>query len=159
MSIVTYTKTIETPIGEVWDVLDDFGGVARWHYNAASSSLLSPNNQGLGATRKVQMNNGTEVVERVVAYEEGVCTRAEVIEHDLPLHSAFLTFRLQERSKSSTDVTIEMEFEMKFGPLGWLMDKLVMAPSMRRSHKQVLDGLERHIETGRVIGADGHPVA
>ncbi len=158
MSTVAHTRVIELPIRKIWEVMDDFGNVARWHYNAADSSLLSTNNRGLGATRKVRMNDGTEVVERLVAYEEGLYVKAEVVEHDLPLNSAFLIFRLRELAETSTEVTVEMEFVMKFGPLGWVIDKLVMAPSIRRSHRLALDGLERHIETGKAIGEDAHPV-
>ena len=47
---------------------------------------------------------------------------------------------------------------MKFGPLGWIMDKLVMSPSIRKTHKLVLNGLEQHIITGKVIGKDGNPI-
>ena len=71
MSTVTYRATIEASKTATWDVLKDFGGIHRWHFNVESSRVSSANNEGLGATRVCRFYNGTEVVEEVVEYEEG----------------------------------------------------------------------------------------
>ena len=158
MSIVTHTANIQIPIKDVWEVLDDFKNIYRWHYNAESSSLLSSNNEGLDATRKVRMYNGNEVTEKIVEYDKGTYMKADIIEHELPLKRAHLAFRLKEITKSSTEVTVEMGYVLKYGALGWILDKIFMKPTVRKGHYRLLNGLEQHILTGKVIGKDGNPI-
>lgn len=46
---------------------------------------------------------------------------------------------------------------MKYGPVGWAMDKAVLAPMMRKVFRRMVDGLEHHVVTGELIGKDGAP--
>jgi hypothetical protein len=42
-----------------------------------------------------------------------------------------------------------LEYEVKFGPLGWLLDNLVMRRKLSSTVYAVFAGLVAHAETGR----------
>ncbi|MEM6927494.1 MAG: SRPBCC family protein [Myxococcota bacterium] len=159
MSTVTHPATLHASKAATWDVLDDFEGVHRWHFNVESSTLASPNNEGPGATRKVRMYDGTEVTEQIVEYDEGTSMKVAFVEHAMPLKRADVVFRLREVAEDRTEVTIHMDYDMKYGPVGWLLDRAFLKPTMRKVFGRMVEGLERHVVSGDLIGKDGVPVA
>ncbi len=155
MSTVTHTATIEASKTATWNVLNDFGGVHRWHFNIESSPLSSANNEGLGATRVCRFYNGPELTERIVEYEEGEFMNIAFVEFKLPLKRANVTFRVRELTKTKTEVTVTMDYVMRFGPLGWALNKAFLQPTLRKVFRNMLDGLNHHTVTGELIGKDG----
>ncbi|MEO0605017.1 MAG: SRPBCC family protein [Myxococcota bacterium] len=159
MSTITHTATIRASKADTWAVLDDFEGVHRWHFNIESSPRTSPNNEGPGATRKVRMYDGTELTEQIVEYDEGTSMKVAFVEHAMPLQRADVVFRLREVAEDLTEVTIHMDYAMKYGPVGWLIDTVFLKPTMRGVFRRMVEGLERHIATGDLIGKDGVTIA
>ena len=49
-------------------------------------------------------------------------------------------------------MSFHLAFRPKFGPVGWVMGKTVMAGQFRKILGRVLAGLEEHAETGEVVG-------
>ncbi len=49
-------------------------------------------------------------------------------------------------------VTAFIDFQMKFGPVGALLDKLVLRRQFRKVMALGLGGLKYHVETGEVVG-------
>ncbi len=47
-----------------------------------------------------------------------------------------------------------MDYDPKFGPVGWLMDAVMMRPMMAGMFDQVLAGLEHHLRTGEIVVDD-----
>lgn len=158
MTTLSHTATINASKPATWDVLKDFGGVHRWHFNVESAPLQSPNNEGLGATRRIRMYDGTEVTEKIVEYDDGTSMQVEFIEHAMPMSRATVVFRVREVTATTAEVTVEMDYAMKYGPLGWVMDKAVLQPTMKKVFRRMVEGLEHHVVTGELIGKGGVPV-
>ena len=55
---------------------------------------------------------------------------------------------------ASTEVTLHMEFSTKLGPLGSLMELMMMKRMMRKEMDLALAGLKYHIETGSIATTD-----
>jgi hypothetical protein len=49
----------------------------------------------------------------------------------------------------------DLQFQPKFGPLGWIIGKTVMASQFRKVLTRVLDGLDEYIRTGKPVGQAG----
>jgi carbon monoxide dehydrogenase subunit G len=56
---------------EVWAVLADFGGIARWVPTIDHSCVISEISEGVGAVRRIQVGR-TALLERVLEWEPGV---------------------------------------------------------------------------------------
>lgn len=61
---------IPAPTEAVWAVLADFGSISAWAPNVDHSSLMSDQDAGVGAVRRIQAGRVT-VVERVVEWDDG----------------------------------------------------------------------------------------
>ena len=73
----------------------------------------------------------------------------------MPLKYATAEVCIQPDGTDRSEVTFKMEYEPKFGPLGWLMNHMMMRRMMKKMFKQVLAGLEYHILTGKAVGKNG----
>lgn len=70
MAETTRSLEIAAPTGAVWAVLADFGSISAWAPNVDHSSLMSDQQAGVGAIRRIQAGRMT-VVERVVEWDDG----------------------------------------------------------------------------------------
>jgi hypothetical protein len=43
----------------------------------------------------------------------------------------------------------------KFGPLGWVMGKLMMRPMLLRALRGLTKGVDDHMSTGAIVGKGG----
>ena len=70
MADIHRTRTIAAPIGEIWDVLADFGSVSGWADNVDHSCILYSGANGgpLGSARRVQVKRDA-LVERIIEFD------------------------------------------------------------------------------------------
>ncbi len=155
MSSITITRTVEAPLNQVWSILADFGGVYRFHPYVESSPLIAGQASGLGATRQCNFYDGNQVVEKVVGFEAERSMKIDIIEGSMPLACAQAVLEVEALDASRTRVTATMNYEPKYGPLGWLMDRMMMRRMFKRLFGDVLAGLETHANTGALIGEGG----
>ena len=159
MSIVSTSHIVEADIGRVWALVSDIGGVHHWHPKVKQSPLLSDNSTGPGARRRCEFYDGNSVVEEVVDWVEGESVTLELSDMFMPLQTARVTVRLAQRGPSSTEVSMEMDYSVKYGPIGWLMNSVMMRPMMGKMFAEVLSGLEHHAVTGEAVTQDFQPHA
>ena len=102
----------------------------------------------MGAERSCDLVPKGRVVERVTHWEDGRAVGIEVAESDWPIHFMRWITRV-EPAGSSTRITQSLEYKVKFGPLGWLLDNLVMKRKLTSTLDEVFASLVKHAE-GRV---------
>ena len=105
------------------------------------------------------MYNGMEVTEEIVEYNDGESMTVLVLSGPIPVEDMRAVFRIAEVDEGATRVMVEMSYRPKFGLLGSVMNPLMIRPSIRRLLGQVLAGLQKHLETGVLIGRGGSAVA
>jgi hypothetical protein len=66
----------------------------------------------------------------VTHWEEGRALGLEVAESDWPIQFMRWITRVKP-STGGTRITQELEYRMKFGPVGWLLDRLAMERKLR----------------------------
>lgn len=155
MHTVTVTRTIDAPIDEVWTVLDDFGGVAKYNPHVESSGIIDGPDTGPGATRECVFSNGGRVEERIVEYESGAGYTVDFVDvGGMPLKSNVVELTVDNRREAGTAVTMTATFTPKFGPLGWLMAKTMMKGKFRETFEETLEGLEAHVHAKSQHGQD-----
>jgi len=151
MSQLSKTAIVRAPVARVWETLADVGTIAAWHPGVERSPVLSTNRTGMGAVRRVELTDGSSAVEEVTLLEEGRSLTVTMSEHTMPMSRGAATFAVEADGDESTRVTMTMDYEMKYGPLGWLMNAVMLRPILGKVFSSVLAGLDHHLVTGEHI--------
>lgn len=157
---VVVTRTLSAPPSKVWAVLEDFGGVANWSAGVEASPIIAGTpERGLGAERNCQLYDGNHINERLTELVPEKRLAIEVTDTSMPMKSAAGRFELVATPGGGTQVTMTMDYVVKFGPIGQLMDVLMLKRSMTASLNNLLAALDEHVETGKRIEKGWKPAA
>lgn len=163
MTELTISRTITSPLKATWAAMaEDFGGIYKYHPRVKHSPLISSTTLGLGTARRCEFVDGSKVDEEIVGWDKEKELRIALTNAAMPLTDISATIRFRAIDEHSCTVSFTMMYTPKFGPLGWVMDRLMLRPMMRKILQQVLDGLDRHLATGEIIhppGKHSGPVA
>jgi carbon monoxide dehydrogenase subunit G len=129
----------------VWALLSDLEAVARYNPGVRTAAIEGAQRTGVGAQRACELRPSGRVVERVTVWEEARALGLEVAESDWPIHFMRWVTRLEGHGET-TRITQDLEYEVKFGPLGWLLDALVMKKKLRKALDEVFAELVRQAE-------------
>jgi len=158
MSTISVSREIPASVSEVWAVLADFGGIHR--YNA--SVERSPINKGtppsgVGSERTCQLYDGNHLQERIVESIEERKLTIDIFESSMPLKSAQGVMTLEPLSPRMTRITTSMEYDVKYGPVGVVLDRLMVKRMLEPGLNMLLAGLDHHVMTGETIGEGWKP--
>ena len=110
---------------KVWALLADLEAVQRYNPSVRSARLAGERRSGIGAMRACELVPHGRVVERVTHWEDGREVGLEVAESDWPIHFMRWVTRIEPEG-DGTRITQDLEYKVKFGLVGWLLDRLVM---------------------------------
>ena len=153
MTTLKYEILINAPKSQVWDVIADLGGVVKFHPFVTKSYYVTDEKQGNGAARICELGPKNSVNETAIAWNEGesITLGVEFIKGQKPPVDNFTgTISLKEQG-SGTVAAMIIEFAPKFGPLGKIMDVILLRPQINKLVPNVLKGLKHHIETGETV--------
>jgi hypothetical protein len=88
--------------------------------------------------------------ERATGWEEGHHYAYEV-KNIGPIRSAYNRFSLNPVGEGETVLTQTLEFQMKLGPVGALMDTLVFRSQFRKQMEQSLAALKEYVEHNEAV--------
>lgn len=116
MSEVKVSETVAAPAAQVWEVLGDFGGVAKWGGPALSSCTVE--GSGVGAVRRITGPGGMQIVERLEAYDPtGRTFSYAIIEKSpIPIKNYLSTVKVVDEGPSRCRVDWSGRFEPDGAP-------------------------------------------
>jgi hypothetical protein len=129
----------------VWALLADLEAVQRYNPTVRSATIEGNQRAGVGAMRACELAPTGRVVERVTTWEDERALGLEVAESTWPIHFMRWVTHI-EPDGSGTRITQDLEYKVKFGPLGWLLDRLVMKKKLTAAIDEVFASLVRHAE-------------
>ena len=158
MSTVNVERVLPHDLETVWPVLADIGGIHRFHPLVAKS----PNNPatpktGMGAERTCHFHDGNQVVERVVGFEDRRRIEIAIVEGTMPIEDARAVMELEPMAGGKTKISFEMHYTPKFGIVGRAMDAVIIRRKFTSILGQVLEALDEHLTTGKLIDKDWRP--
>lgn len=153
MITLQHTLDLDASPAQVWSVLGRFMHIDEFHPRVTKVDALTDARTGVGATRRCHFKDGTSAVERVVDWTEGSLYRVQLSEFSMPLKQLFMALSVAPLANERARVTMELRFEVKFGPLGWLMGKTMMAGMMGKMMAMVLGGLEARVKSVKTAAA------
>lgn len=142
------TTRIRATPAEVFVVLDDIAGISHWNPGVKQSALLGDQPRGLGAARTCDLGGRNYLHEEVVHHETDRALTMRITETNLPFSRADINFRLTADGHD-TIVTVSPDYKLKYGPVGRLLDALVVRRTYRRGMASLLSGLQRQLEGSR----------
>ena len=160
MSNITREIWIDASKEDVWAALADFGNIYRFNPSVPRSYSTNGKPSGLGAARHCELNiQGASVEERIIGWEDGKMMRVEIIggEKTPPWKNPVAELSVQEH-QDGTLVRGAFNYQMKYGPVGALMDRFMVQPQFGKAFGGILAGLKHYMETGeQVHGSQGLP--
>ena len=101
-----------------------------------SVDALTDGEDGVGSKRRCNFDDGSSVVEEVIEWEVGHKYRVSLSEMTtMPIHEMYAEISLESQT-DRVRVTWSMDYQVKYGPLGWLLGQTVMKLMMGK----ILDG-------------------
>lgn len=143
MHRASVSKNMQVTPEQAWDALNDFGGIHKYHPLVNTSPIINGKSSGLGAERVCNFHDGNAIKERIVDYTENQGYSVDIIDPGkFPLKSAVAHITITPASDHTTDINFAMEFQPKFGPIGWAMGKLIMEKQFEKILGNVVDNME-----------------
>jgi Polyketide cyclase / dehydrase and lipid transport len=114
--------------------------VKDYNPTVLSAQLLGNGHVGVGTLRACELKPKGKVLERVTIWEEGKAIGLEVVESDWPVTKMSWVTRITPQGGGSV-LSQDLQYGMKFGPFGWLLNVLVMKRNITKNVDAALSGL------------------
>jgi hypothetical protein len=145
MTTIQHEIRASCPPATIWALLSDLEAVAVYNPGVRSAKVSGGRRGGVGAERACELLPKGNVVERVTHWEAGRAVGLEVVESDWPIHYMRWVTRVEPAPAGSV-VTQTLEYAVKFGPLGWLLDHVVMKRKLTKNLDAVFASLVKHAQ-------------
>ena len=145
----THAVRVKVPLDasdeQAWRVISDFAGIDRIHPAVRKVTLVGETQSGPGAVRICEFTDGSSLREEVTQWRDGESLAVRLSDHNQPFLSATNALSVARGSDGRTELNMEMNYVMKYGPAGWLLG-LLLKPIAARRLKSVLRGFAGAIE-------------
>jgi hypothetical protein len=145
MRALTEHVEIQASPDAVWEALADFGGVSDWAPYMKTSHLIGDLRSGVGTRRGMRHAWGFRFEEAVTQWNDGIGYSFDVFRAPFPMTDVKESWVAGQSNGFST-VTTYVNYGMKLGPIGALLDWLLVRFVVQREMRVGLRGLKQHIE-------------
>jgi len=149
MTTLRHQIRIEAALDAVWHaVAGDLTLVQHYNQMVSSARLVGSQRGDVGAVRRCELKPNGFVEERVWEWTPNKAIGLEVAASEWPI--VFMKWKTElEAVGEATLVRQEMSYKLKFGPLGTLMDALVMRRKLDGGIRDLFASLKRYVETSK----------
>jgi len=148
MTTLHHEIKINAPVEKVWQVLADLEQVQYYNPLVARTRYISPNREGVGAARHCDFKPKGFSNERVTEWAPNQLLGMEIIESSFPMrYTRWKTYLTKDGF--GTRVIQDLEYEVKFGLLGKLLDVLFMRRKYGTVLAGIFNGLKNYLEQGK----------
>jgi ligand-binding SRPBCC domain-containing protein len=138
--------SINAPVEKVWSVLSDLAVLEKYDPTVLKSELISAEKSGVGAKRKVYMKDGKNwFEEKITIWQLNKALTIQLTNCTFPINRLKHSYTFLSDG-SNTIVKQVMEYEVKFGLLGQLMDWLMIRKQSDKGIKLFMAGLKKFVE-------------
>ncbi|MCV7100716.1 SRPBCC family protein [Mycobacterium palustre] len=150
MTDIHRTRTVATRVGDVWDVLADFGSISSWADNVDHSCILSsgPGGGPVGTARRVQVKRDA-LVERITEFDPPRALAYHIEGLPRRLRRVSNRWSLAPAPGDAAAVTLTSTVEIGPSPTQRLAEH-VLCRFLARQSDVMLAGLAHRLEKARV---------
>jgi ribosome-associated toxin RatA of RatAB toxin-antitoxin module len=147
MTILYNEITVNASPDKVWALLTDLERLDQYDPTVKKSTLLSDERSEVGAKRKVLMKDGKNWLdERITVFKPNEALTYQLTDCSFPIKGLRHSYTF-EKLGEQIKVKQVMEYTVKMGILGRLMDHLMIRKQFNNGIKQFFDGFKSYIET------------
>lgn len=137
---------INASVDKIWAMLTDLELLEKYDPTVKKSTLVSAEKTGPGAKRKVLMLDGKNwFVEKVTAFKANEVLTFQLTDCSFPIKGLKHSYSF-EKVGNQTKVKQIMEYTVKFGLLGKLLDALMIRKQSDQGIKKFFIGLKSYVE-------------
>ncbi len=146
MATIHNEITVNASIDKVWNMLTDLELLDKYDPTVKKSTLVSAEKTGLGAKRKVDMLDGKNwFEEKITVFKPNEALTYQLTDCSFPIKGLQHSYSF-EKTGGQIKVKQVMEYEVKFGLLGKLLDGLMIRKQSDSGIKKFFAGLKAHAE-------------
>ena len=146
MTTLNNEIVINAPIEKIWEALSEMEGLEKLDPNVKKSTAISQTHRGLGASRKVDMNDGKNwFEEKVTVWQPNQSLTYELTACSFPVQKLKYTYTL-EKVGNQIKVKQVMQYQIKFGLLGKILDSLMIRKQYVKGIRGFFEGLKQYAE-------------
>ncbi len=139
--------TISATIDKIWSILTDLERLDKYDPTVKKSTLISSEKTGLGAKRKVDMLDGKNWFEEMITvWRPNEALTYQLTDCSFPIKGLKHSYRFHQMN-GQIKVEQVMEYTVKFGLLGKLLDGLMIRKQSDNGIKKFFAGLKSYAET------------
>ena len=146
MSKLINDITINAPIDKIWSILTDLEILDKTDPTVKKATLISSNKTGLEAKRKVLMQDGKNWFdEKITIFKPNEELAYQLTDCSFPIKALKHSYSFQ---KNGDQIKVQqvMEYTVKFGVLGILLDKMMIGKQFNSGINKFLKGLKTYAE-------------
>lgn len=144
--------TINAPMEKIWEALTEVDKLDQFDPTVKKSNVLSDMKQGIGAKRKVDMRDGKNwFEEQCTVYKTNEALAYELSDCTFPIHQLRHSYSF-EHAGQQIKVKQVMQYQMKFGILGRVMDALMVRQQTSKGIRKFFEGLKSFTEKNQDHG-------
>jgi ligand-binding SRPBCC domain-containing protein len=148
MTVLENSTHVDAGPEAVWDILARLDALHEYDPGVKLSKIVSRNAQGRGAVRRCELTPGGWFEERVTDWQPAEALAFELTQCSLPVRSLSYRYRLVPEG-AGTRVSQRMEYRLKFGPVGRILDALIVRRRWDTGIKAFFTGLKSRAESVR----------
>jgi ribosome-associated toxin RatA of RatAB toxin-antitoxin module len=138
---------INASVDKIWEALANIELLVKYDPTVKQSTALSENKSGLNAKRKVLMLDGKNWFdEKVTVFNPNEALTYQLTDCSFPIKGLQHSYSF-EKLGSRTKVKQVMEYTVKFGLLGKLLDAMMIRKQSDAGIKKFFVGLKSYAET------------
>lgn len=160
MTNLSFNITVDASKEKAWKTLADFAGISIFHPAVPKSYAINGTaDTGLGAERRCELSDdGAKFVdERIVRFVDGKEYDVEIYGGNQipPINNFIVTIGLESVTSNQTRIYLRANYQPKFGPIGAVMNMMMIKPFLNKVMNGILLGFKHHIETGSSVQSFG----
>lgn len=160
MTTLNFETTVNVGKDKAWQTLADFAGISVFHPVVPKSYAINgTSHTGLGAERRCDLNtDGTKYVEeRITRFVDGKEYDVDIYGGNQvpPVNNLIVTLGVESISTTQTRVYVIANYQPKFGPIGTVMNMMMIKPFLSKAMNGILLGFKHHMETGQPVQSFG----
>src|SRR5258705_12876859 len=138
---------IQAPLEKIWQVLEAPDLLDKYDPTVKKSLLISDEKKSLGAKRRVDMLDGKNwFEEKITQYQPNEALTYELTACSFPVHKLKHSYSFQKLGEK-IKVSQVMEYTVKFGLFGKLLDVLIIRKQSDAGIKKFFGGLKSYLES------------
>ena len=151
MTVLENSIRIDAPPDKVWSVLASLDALHRYDPGITRAQIVSPEREGPGSARRCDLTPGGWYEERVAEWRPHEALSFELYQCTLPVRALTHSYTLVPDGSGNL-VRQRMEYQLKFGPLGRLLDAALVRRKWAAGIRGFFQGLKRYVESSGAPG-------